>query len=274
MVPRKSNGLLQSGGKSSRSHTPASARSTTSPAPSAKVGTSLKALANAATPSSVKETSMSTKLALVSDAILHPFSHKEPTNTDDAAQEDENVSGDDGDAGDEAAAEITEVVPTDPPVVLSKNNQQSESPASAAGGKEEVEDTTTEKPKPSKKEAATKKSPKKGIARPVPKRMTRITKSGKVTKPTSATTKQSKQAAPIKSKVAKSKETVNTKEEYDVEKILSSRLNKRLRNRLEYEVKWAGYEETTWEPASNVSGAPVLVASFHKRHPKADGPKE
>jgi hypothetical protein len=61
---------------------------------------------------------------------------------------------------------------------------------------------------------------------------------------------------------------VQGQEEYEVEEILNSR---RRWNRLEYLVKWKGYsqENNTWEPAGNVSGAPVRIREFHRRFPDA-----
>ena len=33
---------------------------------------------------------------------------------------------------------------------------------------------------------------------------------------------------------------------------------------LEFEVKWMGYDETTWEPAQNLKNAPEMVRSYTK----------
>jgi hypothetical protein len=57
--------------------------------------------------------------------------------------------------------------------------------------------------------------------------------------------------------------------EWEVEEILDSR---KPRGRLEYLVKWKGYEghpdEFTWEPASYCASAPELMAAFHRANPK------
>ena len=56
--------------------------------------------------------------------------------------------------------------------------------------------------------------------------------------------------------------------EYEVSAILDSR---KYRNRIQYLVEWAGYEDTpehqTWEPASNLSNAAEYIRDFHKRYP-------
>ena len=54
--------------------------------------------------------------------------------------------------------------------------------------------------------------------------------------------------------------------EYDVEKILNSRIYRR---KLQYEVKWEGWDESpvTWEPAENVANAQELVEEFHAENP-------
>ena len=56
--------------------------------------------------------------------------------------------------------------------------------------------------------------------------------------------------------------------EYDVEKILNSRIYRR---KLQYEVKWEGWDEShvTWEPAENVANARELVEEFHTENPDA-----
>ena len=61
--------------------------------------------------------------------------------------------------------------------------------------------------------------------------------------------------------------------EYDVEKILDSRIYQR---KLQYEVKWEGWDEghISWEPAENVENAKELVEEFHKEHPDAVGPSD
>jgi hypothetical protein len=60
---------------------------------------------------------------------------------------------------------------------------------------------------------------------------------------------------------------VDGQEEYEVEKILNSRLRWR---RLEYLVKWKGYDEgqNMWVPTHDVF-APDAIADFHRRNPGA-----
>ena len=55
-------------------------------------------------------------------------------------------------------------------------------------------------------------------------------------------------------------------EEYKVDYIVASRIY-----RLQYLVHWKGYEEheRTWEPASNVKNAPLVVERFYKENPSA-----
>ena len=55
--------------------------------------------------------------------------------------------------------------------------------------------------------------------------------------------------------------------EYEVEKIVNLRVNSRRKNQFQYEVKWKGYKETTWEGASNVENAQEAVEQFHKANP-------
>ena len=57
-------------------------------------------------------------------------------------------------------------------------------------------------------------------------------------------------------------------EEYKVDYIVASRI---YRCQLQYLVHWKGYEEhkRTWEPASNVKNAPLVVERFYKENPSA-----
>ena len=57
-------------------------------------------------------------------------------------------------------------------------------------------------------------------------------------------------------------------EEYKVDYIVASRI---YRWQLQYLVHWKGYEEhkRTWEPASNVKNAPLVVECFYKENPSA-----
>merc|ERR1712032_61029 len=62
-------------------------------------------------------------------------------------------------------------------------------------------------------------------------------------------------------------------EEYEVEKILDKRL---MKGKLEYLVKWIGWDEGTWEPAQNLDGSQNLIDIFEKAElegaTKADSP--
>ena len=60
-------------------------------------------------------------------------------------------------------------------------------------------------------------------------------------------------------------------EEYEVEKILNSRI---FRRKVEYLVLWKGYgvEEDEWHPVRDVQGSKQLVAKFHRTHPQAPRP--
>ena len=57
-------------------------------------------------------------------------------------------------------------------------------------------------------------------------------------------------------------------EEYKVDYIVASHI---YRCQLQYLVHWKGYEEHehTWEPASNVKNAPLVVEHFYKENPSA-----
>jgi hypothetical protein len=60
---------------------------------------------------------------------------------------------------------------------------------------------------------------------------------------------------------------VDGKEEYEVEKVLDSRMH---RKKLQYLVSWKGYPgQDSWEPEANLANSKDFVAEFHKRHPDA-----
>ena len=61
---------------------------------------------------------------------------------------------------------------------------------------------------------------------------------------------------------------VDGEEEYEVERVLDSRL---FRRQLQYLVKWKGYPDSdnSWIPWFNIEHAPELVAKFHKENPSA-----
>jgi len=55
--------------------------------------------------------------------------------------------------------------------------------------------------------------------------------------------------------------------EYEIAEILDTKIDKRLRCKLLYYVRWLGYEgtneETSWLPADEMSHAADLVKEFH-----------
>ena len=66
-------------------------------------------------------------------------------------------------------------------------------------------------------------------------------------------------------------EVIDDELEYEVEKILDSRINKRKKNALEYLVHWKGYldEEDSWVPVVDMGNAQELIKEFHQKHPQA-----
>jgi hypothetical protein len=62
---------------------------------------------------------------------------------------------------------------------------------------------------------------------------------------------------------------VDGEEHYEVEEILDSRRN---RGRIEYRIRWAGYDEETWEPKEYAFDVPDLVERFHRRYPRKPKP--
>ena len=59
---------------------------------------------------------------------------------------------------------------------------------------------------------------------------------------------------------------LSTGEEYEVDRILDSRLRRR---RLQYLVLWKGYplSDATWEPVTHLQNAPEAIRTFHHRYP-------
>ena len=57
---------------------------------------------------------------------------------------------------------------------------------------------------------------------------------------------------------------VDGEEIWEVEEILDSRLHYR---RGQYKVKWVGFEEPSWQPASDLENAPDRVNTFHSCYP-------
>jgi hypothetical protein len=64
--------------------------------------------------------------------------------------------------------------------------------------------------------------------------------------------------------------------EYEIDEILDSRIDKRRCCKLQYLVKWTGYEgtdeEATWVLANKLPNAFELVQEFHKKYPDKPGP--
>ena len=60
---------------------------------------------------------------------------------------------------------------------------------------------------------------------------------------------------------------VDDEEEYEVDEILDSRLH---RGKLQYLVKWTGYNEPSWQPETDLLGsADEAMELFHHQHPSA-----
>ncbi|KAH0602650.1 uncharacterized protein H6S33_008300 [Morchella sextelata] len=62
---------------------------------------------------------------------------------------------------------------------------------------------------------------------------------------------------------------IEGQEEWEVEDILDSR---KRRGRFEYLVKYVGYNETSWQPLSDVEHSPDIVERFHERYPRKPKP--
>ena len=58
----------------------------------------------------------------------------------------------------------------------------------------------------------------------------------------------------------------NTENIYEVEAILDSR---KKRNKLQYLVRWSGFNEMTWEPEKNLDGCRELIKEFYQLYPNA-----
>ena len=59
---------------------------------------------------------------------------------------------------------------------------------------------------------------------------------------------------------------VDEHEEYEVEEIRDARLHRR---KLQFLVKWVGYNEPTWQPAPDLLNVPERVKEFYEKHPMA-----
>ena len=69
---------------------------------------------------------------------------------------------------------------------------------------------------------------------------------------------------------------INREMEFKMSEILDSKINKHHKCRLQYLVKWSGYEgtdeETSWIPASELEHTTESVADFHLANPDRPGP--
>jgi hypothetical protein len=58
-------------------------------------------------------------------------------------------------------------------------------------------------------------------------------------------------------------------DEFEIESILDSRIRYR---KLQYLVKWVGYDDVDWCPQTDLTHCAELLEDFHKRHPEKPGP--
>jgi len=63
---------------------------------------------------------------------------------------------------------------------------------------------------------------------------------------------------------------VDNQEEWEVDEVLDSR---RRYGKLEYLVRWLGYDPPTWEPSKFLEHAPVVVHKFHELYPSKPRPR-
>ena len=68
-------------------------------------------------------------------------------------------------------------------------------------------------------------------------------------------------------------EIIDDEPEYEVEKILDSRINRRRNNGLEYLVHWKGYgdEEDSWVPFTDMEHSKQIIEEFRRNNPEAIG---
>ena len=69
---------------------------------------------------------------------------------------------------------------------------------------------------------------------------------------------------------------INGEMEFEISEILDSKIDKCCKCRLQYLVKWSGYEgtdeETSWIPASELKHVMESVVDFHLTYPDKPGP--
>ena len=65
-------------------------------------------------------------------------------------------------------------------------------------------------------------------------------------------------------------ETINDKEEFEVEKVIASRI---FRGKLQYQVSWKGRDpDETWYDAESFKNAVSRLEEYHQAHPNEAGP--
>ena len=68
---------------------------------------------------------------------------------------------------------------------------------------------------------------------------------------------------------------IDGEEEYEISEILDSKIDRQRRCKLQYLVRWLGYEgtdeETSWIPADKVHASDA-ISDFHTTHPNKPGP--
>jgi len=62
---------------------------------------------------------------------------------------------------------------------------------------------------------------------------------------------------------------VDGETEWEVDKVLAARKH---RGKLQYRIKWLGFDDPEWYPASNIKYAPHKVRDFHLANPTRPGP--
>jgi len=71
---------------------------------------------------------------------------------------------------------------------------------------------------------------------------------------------------------------VNENLEFEIEKVLNSKLDCQRRDPLMYYVQWTGYEDTPeeffWVPAVDLKNTKELVVKFHLNYPKKPSPSD
>ena len=64
--------------------------------------------------------------------------------------------------------------------------------------------------------------------------------------------------------------------EFEIDRILDSKIDKRRKCKLLYLVQWTGYEDTdedkSWLPATELDHASEAVSEFHSKYPDKPGP--